>query len=74
MIKLIAKIFLVFLFITCIPLDVNGISYEYFSEGYFTSVHVLTVNPNENIIIPVKASGDDIERETVVNLSKRCRS
>lgn len=68
---IISKTFIAFLFIACLPFDVNGISYEYFSGGYFTSVHILTVNPNENIIIPVKASGDDVERETVMTLSKR---
>ena len=68
---IILKTFLVFLFIACIPFDVNGISYEYFSNGYFTSVHVLIVDPNEHAIIPVKASGDDIKRETVMTLSER---
>jgi len=28
---IISKTFLVFLFTACIPFDVNGISYEYFS-------------------------------------------
>lgn len=61
----------IFLFVSC-PFVVHGISYECFSQGYFKTVHVLTVDPNENTIIPVKASGDNIEKETVLNLSKRC--
>lgn len=65
------KIFIIFLFIFYTPFDVNGISYEYFSNGYFTSVHVLIVDPNEHAIIPVKASEDNINRETVLTLSKR---
>ncbi|MFI0434230.1 MAG: phosphodiester glycosidase family protein [Parachlamydiaceae bacterium] len=65
-----SKTSIIFLLIACIRLDVNGISYEYFSSGCFTSVHVLTVDPNENIIMPVKASGNDIDRETVMTLAK----
>ena len=47
------------------------VSHESFSNGYFTSIHVLIVDPKEHAIIPVKASGDSIERETVITLSKR---
>ncbi|MBA3814961.1 MAG: phosphodiester glycosidase family protein [Parachlamydiaceae bacterium] len=68
---IISKKILFLLFFACISLDLNGISYEYFSNGYSTSVHVLTVNPNENIIVPVKSAGEEIGRETVMTLSKR---
>lgn len=49
------------------PLQINAYSYEYLSDGYFTSIHVLVVDPNEHVITPVKASG----RETVATLAKR---
>ncbi len=62
---------LIFLFIVCIPSDVRGVAYEHFYHGYFTSVHVLVVNPSEHIIIPVKASGKEVCRETVLILAKR---
>lgn len=67
----ISKVFVVFLLITCIPFDANGISYECISNGRFTSIHILVVDPKEHAIIPVKASGDEIERETVMTLAKR---
>jgi exopolysaccharide biosynthesis protein len=68
---MIQKIIFIFLFIACIPFDAGGFLYEYFSNGYFTSIHVLIVDPKEHAIIPVKASGDGIGRETVITLSKR---
>jgi exopolysaccharide biosynthesis protein len=59
-----------FLWIACIPSEIRGFSYEYISDGYFTSVHVLTVDPKEHVILPVKASGEEIARETVALLAK----
>jgi exopolysaccharide biosynthesis protein len=44
----------------------SGISYDYFSEGYFTSIHVLMVNPREHTIVPVKAT----PKETVATLAE----
>lgn len=67
---IISKTCIVFMLIACIPFDVNGISYEYFFGGYYTSVHVPIVALMRIFIMPVKASGDDIERETVMTLSK----
>lgn len=57
-----------------VPSHSNGLSYEYFSNGYFTSIHVLRVNPNEHTIVPVRASENEMKRETVLALSKRHRS
>jgi exopolysaccharide biosynthesis protein len=59
-----------FLWIASIPSEIRGFSYEYISDGYFTSVHVLTVDPKEHVILPVKASGEEIARETVATLAK----
>jgi exopolysaccharide biosynthesis protein len=59
-----------FLSIASIPSEIRGFSYEYISDGYFTSVHVLTVDPKEHVILPVKASGEEIARETVATLAK----
>jgi exopolysaccharide biosynthesis protein len=55
------------LWIACIPSEIKGFSYEYISNGYFTSAHVLTVDPKEHVILPVKA----VARETVTTLAKR---
>lgn len=49
------------------PLEARGFTYEYYSSGYFTSIHVLTIDPKEHSIIPVKANG----RETVTALAER---
>lgn len=46
-------------------------SYSHVSNGPFSSIHVLIVNPNEEIIRPVKATGEPIARETVVALAQR---
>ncbi len=67
----ISKTFLVFFLGANFACNLNGISYEHFSKGHFTSVHILTVNPDENIISPVKAFGEDTGRETVRTLSNR---
>lgn len=50
---------------------VSGFSYEHFSDGYFTSIHVLIVNPKEHPIIPAKALEDEMCRETVTTLANR---
>ena len=55
--------------IVCLPLEGFGLSYETYSNGYFTSIHVLTVDPNEHAICPVKAKGEPFSRETVKNLA-----
>jgi exopolysaccharide biosynthesis protein len=60
-----------FLWIACIPFEISGFSYEYMSNGYFTSVHTLTVDPKKDLIVPVRASGDEITRETVAVLANR---
>ena len=68
----ISKTSIFFLLIFCLPFNANGYSYEYFSNGYFTSIHVLIVNPNEHAIIPVKsADSGESGRETVLTLSRR---
>ena len=59
-----------FLWIACIPSEIRGFSYEYISDGYFTSVHVLIVDPKEHLILPVKASGEEIAREPVATLAR----
>lgn len=59
-----------FLFILCLFCPAYGLSYKHIPNGYFTSIHILTVNPNEHLIIPVKASESELGRETVTNLAK----
>lgn len=71
MIFLYFKILLLLLFIISIPSNAIGFSYDHFSKAYFTSIHVLTVNPQEHLIIPVKALGEEISRETVATLANR---
>lgn len=66
-----SKIAFLFLFIVCAPSHASGFSYEYFSNEHLTSIHVLIVNPNEHLIVPVKAMGEEISRETVVTLANR---
>ncbi|KAF3361688.1 hypothetical protein PHSC3_001811 [Chlamydiales bacterium STE3] len=62
------KNFIVFLWLTA---HVDALSYHYFPEGLFTSIHILIVDPKENSIFPVKAQGNKIKRETVATLAKR---
>lgn len=50
-----------------IPLELLGFSYEYLSDGCFSSIHVLLVNPQEHLILPVKANS----RETVAALANQ---
>ena len=61
----------IFLFIVCYPFRATALSYEHISEGYFTSIHVLTVSPSEHTIIPVKSMEGEVNRETVSSLAKR---
>jgi len=53
--------------ILCFSIELQAFSYDYLSKGYFTSVHILTVDPKENVIVPVKA----LTRETVLTLAKQ---
>lgn len=62
---------LILVWLVCLPADAIGFSYEYFSNGTFTSVHVLTVDPKEHAIRAVRASGELIARETVKDLAIR---
>jgi exopolysaccharide biosynthesis protein len=59
------------LWIASIPSDTSGLSYESLSNEFFTSIHVLTVDPREHVIRPVRASGDNVARETVTTLARR---
>lgn len=65
------KTLVLFAPIFCIPSDVISFSYEHFFDGYFNSIHVLIVNPKEHAILPVKAKGESVKRETVVTLANR---
>ncbi|MBA2368171.1 MAG: phosphodiester glycosidase family protein [Candidatus Protochlamydia sp.] len=65
------KIITYLICIACIPAKMNGFTYESISNGFFTSVHILTVDPKEDLILPVRASGDEISRETVAMLADR---
>ena len=71
MIKTVYLKIILFLFTFCSPFKATASSYEYLSDGYFTSIHLLIVNPNEHTIVPVKALGQEICRETVSTLAKR---
>lgn len=55
--------------LVCIPLRLLGFSYEQFSFGPFTSLHVLTVDPCEYQIIAVKAR--EQFGDTVATLARR---
>lgn len=68
--NLIVKLILITSLIS-IPTDGFAISYKKLKNGWFSSVHVLTVDPTEYMIFPVKASGEGIARETVASLAKK---
>lgn len=60
-----------FTLIFWIPSNLFSFSYEHFSDGYFTSIHVLIVDPKDHVIFPVRAEGDEVKRETVATLASR---
>lgn len=53
------------------PIFLFGYSYESFERRYFTTVHVLTVDPRQHLIVPVRALGEIVKRETVRSLAVR---
>lgn len=55
------------LLLLIVSAEAGEISYDSLSDGFGVSIHILTVDPRENTIIPVKASG----RETVQTLANR---
>lgn len=65
------KLTFVFLLIVSSPFAISGYSYEYLSDGNETFIYILVVDPQEDAIIPVRASGEEITRETVLTLAKR---
>ena len=69
---LFAKILILLVSIFWISSDIFGFSYECFPDGFFTSIHVLIVNPKEHAILPVRATGESVKRETVATLANRC--
>jgi exopolysaccharide biosynthesis protein len=66
-----SKLVVILLLIVCTPLSLEALSYHHFPYERFTSVHVLIVNPTEHRIVPIKASGKEVCRETVVTLANR---
>lgn len=69
--SLFVKILVLVAWIAGISSEVFSFSYEHFSDGYFNSIHVLIVNPKEHPIVPVRATGESIKRETVATLANR---
>ena len=70
--KMSKKIAFIFLWAAfCISSHALALTYEHLSDGLFTSIHVLIVNPQEHEIKPIKAEGDTIKRETVTTLANR---
>lgn len=59
---------LLLFWIFCLPVEIFGWSYECISNGLFSTIHILTVNPEQHEIFPVRAKGD---RETVLALANR---
>lgn len=55
----------------CVSFDLQAFVYECVSKGHWTSVYILTVDPKEDVIIPVKAQGEKVARETVLTLARR---
>lgn len=51
-------------------LSLSGLDYHVLPNGPFASIHVLIVDPDDHVIIPVKAIGDEVDRETVLSLAK----
>lgn len=60
-------LYFLFIILAAIPGKVIGFSYEYQPFGYCTSAHILTVNPYEHPILPVRAKG----RQTVATLAQQ---
>lgn len=69
--KFVFRKFAAFLLLFYFPLEVRAYDYQYYSDGYFSSIHVLTINPKDHVIVPVRANGTEITRETVSTLAKR---
>lgn len=60
-----AKVLFIFLIALCTPKDAMGLSYERFPHGSFASIHILTVDPKEHVIVAIRAEG----RETALDLA-----
>lgn len=69
--SLFVKILALLASILWISSDIYSFTYEHYSEDYFTTIHVLIVNPKEHPILPVRASGQHVKRETVATLANR---
>ncbi len=63
--------FFIFFFLCPIFSGLFAFSYSHLSNGLFSSIHILIVNPNEEAIQPVRAQGEPISRETVLVLTQR---
>ncbi len=57
-----------FLLYFCLPFHIYSLSYQSIHDGYFTTIHVLVVDPSKEKIKLVRAQGG---RETVATLAKR---
>lgn len=69
--SLCVRLIVIIVSISGIRSDLISLSYEHVSDGYFTSIHILTVNPEDYAIVPVRATGESVKRETVATLAQR---
>jgi len=53
-----------------LPCYVQAFTYKSFAKDLFTTIHILTVNPNEHSILAVKADQKN-KRETVLSMAKK---
>lgn len=65
------RLALLFFFFLTLTHDVLGYTYEYYSNGLFTYIHVLIVDPNEHSISACKAKNLTAARETVKEMSQK---
>ncbi len=60
-----------FALLFCVACDLRGYEYTAYADGNFTTIHVVTVDPKEHHIRPVRAEGKPVPRETVAAMAKR---
>ena len=48
-----------------------ALSYEFFTDGEYISIHVLTIDPEKYELLPVRAEGEECPRETVRSMAQR---
>ncbi len=61
----------IFFFLICLyhSSSALALTHQHFYDACYNSIHAITVSPHEHTIVPIRASGEKVKRQTVATLA-----